>query len=86
MQINRAETAYHTAYYQRYAYMSVFHGGPVTRISVPVERPGGHMVEYFAIVQGSSGKQYRADRDEALEMIEAAIEQGLPAGEVRWSK
>lgn len=83
MTINRAEGAHFTTYYQTWTYYCPVNDRQMTRISVP--DPCGSL-EYFAVVQNDGGKQYRAAREEALTMIEAAIEQGLPAGQVRWTK
>lgn len=38
--------------------------------------------EYFAFIPAYDGRRYRERRDEALDMIETAIREGLEPGEV----
>ena len=42
-----------------------------------------HGQEYYAIVSVEAGRKWRERRDEALAMIEDAILDKLPAGEVK---
>ena len=52
-----------------------------TRLSMV--RPDGQ--ELFMIVPRTKGRSWRKDRDEALELIQQAIDEGCEPGEVRVS-
>lgn len=50
--------------------------------AVRISMQGGQGTEYFMIIKADDGRRYREKRDEALSMIEEAIEAGLEPGQV----
>ena len=65
--------------YIEHTFYSPFLDCEATRISVPDARGG----EFYMIVPRAIGMSWRKTRDEALDNIATAIEQGCEPGEVR---
>lgn len=50
--------------------------------AIRLSMPGPHGGEFFRVVRAEDGRRYRERRDEALSLIQMAIDAGLEPGEV----
>lgn len=65
--------------YSEFRFYSPVLDAEAIRISMPGKQPN---FEFFMIIPAADGRRYRERRDEALELIELAIREGLEPGEV----
>lgn len=66
--------------YSEYHSWNVVFGGEAVRISVANERGE----EFYCLLPFSEGREFRALRKKALDVLGEAIESGMQAGEIRW--
>lgn len=65
--------------YSEFRFYSPIMDAEAIRISMPGKRPNS---EFFRIIRADDGRRYRERRDEALTLIQMAIEGGYEPGEV----